>query len=196
MPHSLANLAAVIVLIGMALQLSSCSEKRDGDTSFIEASKGFEKELTSSSPPISERLQSSNFNSKPQRSLHRPRPLGRRPSGLAKHAALMLGSQASGEGHFMATTLIMLGRAWLWGGAALTLLAYGYVWWTEGFWQMEKSGIFSFSNGLEVFLVLAPGILLLILGRRLRARHEKFIRNFAESAAQRAADRSGTQANQ
>ena len=50
----------------------------------------------------------------------------------------------------MATTLIMLGRAWLWGGAALTLLAYGYVWWTEGFWQMEKSGIFSFSNGLEV----------------------------------------------
>ena len=55
---------------------------------------------------------------------------------------------------------------------------------------MEKSGIFIFSNGLEVFLVLLPGILLLILGRRLRARHEKFIRNFAESAAQRAADRS------
>ena len=96
----------------------------------------------------------------------------------------------------MATTLIMLGRAWLWGGAALTLLAYGYVWWTEGFWQMEKSGIFSFSNGLEVFLVLAPGILLLILGRRLRARHEKFISSFAESAAQKALDRSGTQANQ
>ena len=96
----------------------------------------------------------------------------------------------------MAKTLIMLGKAWLWAAAALTLLAYGYVWWTEGFWQMEKSGIFSFSNGLEVFLVLAPGILLLILGRRLRARHEKFIRNFAESAAQRAADRSGTQANQ
>ena len=117
------------------------------------------------------------------------------PSGLAKHAAFMLGSQASGEGHFMATTLIMLGRAWLWGGAALTLLAYGYVWWTEGFWQMEKSGIFSFSNGLEVFLVLAPGILLLILGRRLRARHEKFISSFAESA-QKALDRSGTQANQ
>ena len=87
-------------------------------------------------------------------------------------------------------------QAWLWGAAALTLLAYGYVWWTEGFWQMEKSGMLSFSNGLEVFLVLAPGILLLILGRRLRARHEKFIRNFAESAAQRAADRSGTQANQ
>ena len=71
----------------------------------------------------------------------------------------------------MATTLIMLGRAWLWGGVALTLLAYAYVWWTEGFWQMEKSGVLSFSNGLEIFLVLAPGILLLILGRHLRARH-------------------------
>ena len=88
----------------------------------------------------------------------------------------------------MATTLIMLGRAWLWGGVALTLLAYAYVWWTEGFWQMEKSGILSFSNGLEIFLVLAPGILLLILGRHLRARHEKFIRSFAESAQQRASD--------
>ena len=95
----------------------------------------------------------------------------------------------------MATTLIMLGRAWLWGGAALTLLAYGYVWWTEGFWQMEKSGIFSFSNGLEVFLVLAPGILLLILGRHLRAKHDKFITSFAESAVQRAADRSGDSAS-
>ena len=82
----------------------------------------------------------------------------------------------------MATKLIVLGKAWLWGGAALTLLAYGYVWWTEGFWQMEKSGVFSFSNGLEVFLVLAPGILLLIFGRRLRARHEKFISSFAASA--------------
>ena len=75
----------------------------------------------------------------------------------------------------MATKLIVLGKAWLWGAAALTLLAYAYVWWTEGFWQMEKSGVLSFSNGLEVFLVLAPGILLLILGRRLRARQEKII---------------------
>ena len=83
----------------------------------------------------------------------------------------------------MASTLILLGKAWLWGAAALTLLAYG-------FWQMEKSGVLSLSNGLEVFLVLLPGILLLILGRRLRARHEKFIRNFAESAQQRASDRS------
>ena len=82
----------------------------------------------------------------------------------------------------MAKTLIVLGKAWLWAAAALTLLAYAYVWWTEGFSQMEKSGILSFSNGLEVFPVLAPGILLLILGRRLRARHEKFISNFAESA--------------
>jgi hypothetical protein len=82
----------------------------------------------------------------------------------------------------MAKTLIVLGKAWLWAAAALTLLAYVYVWWTEGFGQMEKSGVLSFSNGLEVFLVLAPGILLLILGRRLRARHEKFISSFAASA--------------
>jgi Flp pilus assembly protein TadB len=47
---------------------------------------------------------------------------------------------------------------------------------------MEKSGVLSFSNGLEVFLVLAPGIILLILGRRLQARHEKFISRFAASA--------------
>ena len=46
MPHTPANFAAVIVLIGMGLQLSSCSEKKDGDTSFREASKGFQKELT------------------------------------------------------------------------------------------------------------------------------------------------------
>jgi hypothetical protein len=91
----------------------------------------------------------------------------------------------------MATKLIVLGKAWLWGAAALTLLAYGYVWWTEGFWQMEKSGVFSFSNGLEVFLVLAPGILLLILGRRLQAKHDKFISSFAESA-QKAMDRTRT----
>jgi hypothetical protein len=82
----------------------------------------------------------------------------------------------------MAKTLIVLGKAWLWAAAALTLLAYAYVWWTEGFWQMEKSGMLSFSNALEVFAVLAPGILLLIVGRRLRARHDKFISNFAASA--------------
>ena len=55
----------------------------------------------------------------------------------------------------MAKTLIVLGKAWLWAAVALTLLAYGYVWWTEGFWQMEKSGMLSFSNALEVFAV--PG---------------------------------------
>ena len=76
-------------------------------------------------------------------------------------------------------------RAWqglALGCCALTLLAYGYVWWTEGFWQMEKSGMLSFSNALEVFAVLAPGILLLVVGRHLRARHDKFVRNFATSA--------------
>ena len=81
----------------------------------------------------------------------------------------------------MAKKLIVLGKTWLWAAAALTVLAYAYVWWTEGFGQMEKSGVFSFSNGLEVFLVLAPGILLLILGRRLRARDERFISSFASA---------------
>ena len=33
----------------------------------------------------------------------------------------------------MAKTLIVLGKAWLWAAVALTLLAYGYVWWTEEF---------------------------------------------------------------
>ena len=73
MPHSLANLAAVIVLIGMALQLSSCSEKRDGDTSFIEASKGFEKELTSDQRKAAIKQLQTETNSKP---LHVPAPLG------------------------------------------------------------------------------------------------------------------------
>ena len=89
---------------------------------------------------------------------------------------------AFGWGIFMAKTLIVLGKVWLWAAVALTLLAYGYVWWTEGFWQMEKSGMLSFSNALEVFAVLAPGILLLVVGRHLRARHDKFVRNFAASA--------------
>jgi hypothetical protein len=38
----------------------------------------------------------------------------------------------------MAKTLIVLGKAWLWAALALTLLAYGYVWWTVGFWQMDS----------------------------------------------------------
>ena len=66
MPHSLANLAAVIVLIGMAPQLSSCSEKRDGDTSFIKASKGFEKELTSDQRKAAIKQLQTETNSKPQ----------------------------------------------------------------------------------------------------------------------------------
>jgi hypothetical protein len=66
MPHSLANFAAVIVLIGMGLQLSSCSEKRDGDTSFREASKGFEKELTSDQRKAAIKQLQTETNSKPQ----------------------------------------------------------------------------------------------------------------------------------
>ena len=105
---------------------------------------------------------------------------------MAQAAMLVLcqivSNDAFGWDVAMAKKLIVLGKAWLWAAAALTLLAYAYVWWTEGFGQMEKSGVLSFSNGLEVFLVLAPGLLLLILGRRLRAREEKFISSFAASA--------------
>ena len=92
-------------------------------------------------------------------------------------------------GYAMAKTLIVLGKAWLWAAAALTLLAYAYVWWTEGFGQMEKSGVLSSSNGLEVFLVLAPGILLLILGRRLRAKQEKITLKVASATEEAPADR-------
>ena len=117
---------------------------------------------------------------------HRPRPLKRRPSDLAKHAALVLGSHASGEGRLHGKNA---DRAWQ--GLALGCCRSDSVGLRlrlvdQGIWQMEKSGMLSFSNALEVFAVLVPGILLLIVGRRLRARHEKFIRNFAESAAQRA----------
>ena len=40
----------------------------------------------------------------------------------------------------MAKTLIVLGKAWLWAAAALTLLAYAYVWWTEGLgkWRNQR----------------------------------------------------------
>lgn len=66
MPHSLANFAAVIVLIGMGLQVTSCSEKRDGDTSFREASKGFEKELTPDQRKATIKQLQTETNSKPQ----------------------------------------------------------------------------------------------------------------------------------
>ena len=56
----------VIVLIGMALQLSSCSEKRDGDNSFIKASKGFEKEFTSDQRKAAIKQLQTETNSKPQ----------------------------------------------------------------------------------------------------------------------------------
>ena len=66
MPHSLANFVAVIILIAMALQLSSCSEKRDGDTTFKEASKGFAKELTSDQRKAAIKQLQTETNSKPQ----------------------------------------------------------------------------------------------------------------------------------
>jgi len=50
----------------MGLQLSSCSEKRDGDTSFREASKGFEKELTSDQRKAAIKQLQTETNSKPQ----------------------------------------------------------------------------------------------------------------------------------
>ena len=60
--------------------------------------------------------------------------------GPGGNAGVLSLTSAFGWGISMAKTLIVLGKAWLWAAAALTLLAYGYVWWTEGFWQMEKSG--------------------------------------------------------
>jgi hypothetical protein len=46
MLHLLSKLAAFVLLIGVGLNLSSCSEKRPGDTTFKKEAKGFDKELT------------------------------------------------------------------------------------------------------------------------------------------------------
>ena len=40
------RLATFVLLLGVGLNLSSCTKKLDGNTSFREASKGFQKELT------------------------------------------------------------------------------------------------------------------------------------------------------
>jgi hypothetical protein len=82
----------------------------------------------------------------------------------------------------MAKTLIVLGKAWLWATAALTLWPRATSGGPRDSGKWRNQGMLSFSNALEVFAVLAPGILLLIVGRHLRARHDKFVRNFAASA--------------
>jgi len=40
------RLATFVLLLGVGLDISSCTKKLDGNNSFKEASKGFQKELT------------------------------------------------------------------------------------------------------------------------------------------------------
>jgi hypothetical protein len=46
MLHLVPKLAALALLTGVSLDLSGCSEKQPGDTTFKEANKGFKKEMT------------------------------------------------------------------------------------------------------------------------------------------------------
>jgi len=43
---SMPRLTTFVLLLGVGLNLSSCTKKLDGNTSFKEATKGFQKELT------------------------------------------------------------------------------------------------------------------------------------------------------
>jgi hypothetical protein len=44
--RSMPRITTFVLLLGVGLSLLSCTKKIDGDTSFKEASKGFQKELT------------------------------------------------------------------------------------------------------------------------------------------------------
>jgi hypothetical protein len=46
MLHLMPKLALFILLTGLGLNLSNCSKRLPGDTTFTEAKKGFHKELT------------------------------------------------------------------------------------------------------------------------------------------------------
>ena len=44
--RSMSRITTFVLLLGVGLSLLSCTKKIDGNTSFKEASKGFQKELT------------------------------------------------------------------------------------------------------------------------------------------------------
>ena len=71
----------------------------------------------------------------------------------------------------MATTLIVLGKIWLWVAAALILVGYASIWWFEGFGKLQEIvSPFNVWNVIAVVLTLAPGFGLLKLGEYLRER--------------------------
>jgi len=71
----------------------------------------------------------------------------------------------------MATTLIVLGKIWLWVAGAVILLGYASIWWFEGFSKLQEIvSPFNIWNVIAVILTLAPGLILLRLGERLRER--------------------------
>jgi hypothetical protein len=72
----------------------------------------------------------------------------------------------------VATTLIVLGKIWLWAVAALILLGYVSIWWFEGFSKLQQVlNPFNVWNVIAVVLTLAPGFGLIKLGERIRERH-------------------------
>jgi len=73
----------------------------------------------------------------------------------------------------MATTLIVLGKIWLWLAVALILLSYASIWWFEGFGRLQEIlSPFNVWNLIAVVLTLAPGFGLLKLGERIRDRRQ------------------------
>ena len=73
--------------------------------------------------------------------------------GPGGNAGVLSLTSAFRWGIFMAKTLIVLGKVWLWAAVALTLLAYGYVWSTRGSGRWKNAGCSAW-NALEVFAVL------------------------------------------
>jgi hypothetical protein len=71
----------------------------------------------------------------------------------------------------MATTLIVLGKVWLWIAGALILLGYASIWWFDGLDKLlEILNPFNVWTFIAVILTLAPGVFLLNLGEHLRER--------------------------
>jgi hypothetical protein len=74
----------------------------------------------------------------------------------------------------MGTFLQILGKVWIIAAVAVVLNGYGATWYFHGFSSFgELLSPFNIGNWLAIILALLPGILLVQLGGRIKARHAR-----------------------
>ena len=92
---------------------------------------------------------------------------------LRRELQAEVGKAAAG-GDAMATTLIVLGKIWIWVAAALIIFGYASIWWFEGFSKLQEIlSPFNIWNYIAVVITVAPGFGLLKLGEWMRDRRAR-----------------------